>query len=129
MPPTLKASCTIPQGSCSISGTTLTVTTTARSSGLVPGKFPRVPNLPATPRGILVIALAAVGLALLAKHSRAKKLLRPAALSAALLCAGCGGGSNTPPPVTGTPAGNYTVTITATQGAQTATTSVVITVQ
>ena len=129
MPPTLKASCTIPQGSCSISGTTLTVTTTARSSGLVPGKFPRVPNLPAVPREILLIALAGGGLALLAKNSRAKQFLRPAALTAALLFAGCGGGSNTPPPATGTPAGNYTITITATLGAQTATTSVTVTVQ
>jgi Divergent InlB B-repeat domain len=129
MPPTLKASCTIPQGNCSISGTTLTVTTTARSSGLVPGRFPRVPSLPAPPRGVMIIALAMMSLALLAKNSRAKQFLRPAALVGALLFAGCGGGSNTPPPVTGTPAGNYTVTITATLGAQTAMTSVVITVQ
>ena len=129
MPPTLKASCTIPQGTCSISGTTLTVTTTARSSGLIPGKFPRVPNLPAPSREMLIIALAMMGLALLAKNSRARQFLRPAALVAALMFAGCGGGSNTPPPVNGTPAGNYTVTITATEGAQTAMTSVVITVQ
>jgi Divergent InlB B-repeat domain/Abnormal spindle-like microcephaly-assoc'd, ASPM-SPD-2-Hydin/Lactonase, 7-bladed beta-propeller len=129
MPPTLKASCTIPQGNCSISGTTLTVTTTARSSGLIPGRFPRVPSLPAPPRGVMIIALAMMSLALLAKNSRAKQFLRPAALVGALLFAGCGGGGNTPPPVTGTPAGNYTVTITATLGAQTAMTSVVITVQ
>ena len=78
---------------------------------------------------MLIIALAMMGLALLAKNSRARQFLRPAALVAALVFAGCGGGSNTPPPVTGTPAGNYTVTITATEGAQTAMTSVVITVQ
>ena len=129
MPPTLKAICTIPQGSCAISGTTLTVTTTARSSGLIPGKFPRVPNLPAAPREILLIALAVGGLALLAKNSRTKQFLRPVALCAALLFAGCGGGSNTPPPVNGTPAGNYTIMITATLGAQTATTTVIVTVQ
>ncbi len=129
MPPTLKASCTIPQGTCSISGTTLTVTTTARSSGFIPGKFPRMPTLPAAPRGMMIIALAMMSLALLAKSSRARQFLRPAALVGALLFAGCGGGGNTPPPVNGTPAGNYTVTITATLGAQTAMTSVVITVR
>jgi len=128
MPPTLTASCTIPQGSCSISGTTLTVTTTARSSGLIPAKFRRAPNLPPAPREILIIALAMLGLALLTKNSRVKQFLRPTALVGALLVAGCGGGSSMPP-VTGTPAGNYTVTIKATLGAQTASTSVSITVQ
>jgi hypothetical protein len=79
---------------------------------------------------MMIIALAMMSLALLAKNSRARQFLRPAALVGALLFAGCGGGgSNTPPPVNGTPAGNYTVTITATLGAQTAMTSVVITVQ
>jgi len=69
-----------------------------------------------------------LGLALLTKNSRVKQFLRPTALVGALLVTGCGGGSSMPP-VTGTPAGNYTVTIKATLGAQTASTSVSITVQ
>jgi hypothetical protein len=129
MPPMLKTSCSIPQGSCSISGTTLTVTTTARTAGFTPGNFPHVPNLPGTPPELLLIALAAGGLAWLSRNSRARRFLRPAAFCVALSLAGCTGGGGTQPTVNGTPAGNYTVTITATQAAQTATTNLIITVQ
>jgi len=45
------------------------------------------------------------------------------------LVAGCGGGGSSPPPVNGTPAGTYHVTITAMSGAQTATSIVTVVVQ
>ncbi len=49
---------------------------------------------------------------------------------AATLLVGCGGGSSSStPPVTGTPAGTYTITVTATSGSTTATTPLTLIVQ
>ena len=118
--PTLTASCSIPNGSCSINGTKLVVTTAASSSSIFPLDFPRGP---------LALLLVLAILALLA-NPRRRRVLRPALLVGGLiLLAGCGssggGGANTN---TGTPAGTYTVTIHATSGAQTATTTVSVVV-
>jgi uncharacterized repeat protein (TIGR02543 family) len=119
--PTLTASCSIPQGSCSISGNMLIVTTKAASSSFVPANFPRGPLM-------LILTLAIVGLL---ASPRTKRFLRPAVLIGELiLLAGCnasGGGGATPN--TGTPAATYTVTIQATAGAQTATSTVSVVVR
>lgn len=115
--PTLTASCAIPGGSCSISGTTLTVTTSFRSSGLVPVRLPTLP---------VGLTLAIM---LFAASPRARRVFRRATLVGGLaLLAACGGGGSVAQ-TNGTPAGTYTVTIHATLGAQTATTTVSVTVQ
>lgn len=66
-----------------------------------------------------------------AASPRLRRTLRPLAMLAVLcLVAGCGGGGgSTPPPVTGTPAGTYRITITATSGTETAATIVTVVVQ
>jgi hypothetical protein len=122
--PTLTASCSIPGGTCTISGTNLIVTTTARSAGSAPVNFPTLP-------AAFTLALA---LCLLSVSSDARKIIRSAALIGGLaVLAACqtgGGGSGAgTPPATGTPAGTYTVTIHATAGSQTSTTTVTVVVQ
>jgi len=71
------------------------------------------------------------GIFLLCTAQRARRILRAAALVGGLaLLAGCGGsGSGGTQPSSGTPAGSYTVTITATAGVQTASTTVSVVVQ
>jgi 6-phosphogluconolactonase (cycloisomerase 2 family) len=119
--PTLTANCSIPSGGCSISGTTLTVTTTARSSAFAPVNFPLGP----------FAWMAALTIPLLLAGPRVRRVLRPAALFACLiLLAACGGNSGgVTTPSTGTPAATYAITIHATAGAQTATTTVLVIVQ
>jgi hypothetical protein len=136
--PTLTASCAIPAGGCSISGTTLTVTTTARPSAAVhaassTGNMPRLmlPQLrwPIAPFALLLILAAGIFLAITAP--RARRIAGAGALAGglALLAACSAGGGGGPPPASGTPAGTYPVTVTATSGTQTATTTVSVTVQ
>jgi len=146
-PPTLKASCAIPEGTCTFSGTTLTVTTTAAparathetaSIAAWPGDSTRGGSGSGTVSALRTIRVALVAmLALLlaafamrlggATSRRARLALGPLAMFAMVaglaLLAACGGGQ------TGTPAGTYTVTVTATAGTQTATTNVSVTVQ
>jgi lactonase family protein with 7-bladed beta-propeller/centrosomal CEP192-like protein len=121
--PTLTATCSIPNGTCTISGTNLVVTTQMRSSGFAPGLFPGGPTM-------LTLALAIL---LLAGSSRARRVFRRAALVGGLaLLAACqagGGSAGAPNPPSGTPAGTYTITIHAVSGSQTATTTVSIVVQ
>jgi hypothetical protein len=52
-------------------------------------------------------------------------------IAAATLLGGCGGGggSSPAPPVTGTPAGTYTITVTATSGSTTGKTTLTLIVQ
>ncbi len=160
--PTYTATCSIPAGSCTINGTTLVVTTTARtsmnvhqvtawvrpSSGV--GNGPRGGNAGSAAAGVSVVAPLAnasmlllavlaemmlVGIANARAATAALRLRRIAPALAILvafaglaLLAACGGsGGGTTP--SGTPAGTYTVAITATAGTQKATTSVSVTVQ
>ena len=144
--PTLTATCTIPAGSCTISGSTLTVATTARASSAVvtasvAAILPPPMHLggPSTPPALTPSQSASVRLALtlvlgfllLISARRARRILRVAALVGGLaLLAACGGsGTGGTPPASGTPAGTYSVTVTATAGTQTATTVVSIIVQ
>lgn len=117
--PTLTASCSIPNGACSISGTTLTVTTSARSSSFVPIRFPTLPV------GLmLTLAILMFGVS-----PHARRAFRRATLVGGLtLLAACGGGG-TVTQNNGTPAGTYVVTVHATSGSQTATTTVSVIVQ
>jgi hypothetical protein len=153
-PPTLKASCAIPEGTCTFSGTTLTVTTTAAparathetaSIAAWPGDSTRGGSGSGTVSALrtirvalvamLALLLAAFAMRLGGATSRRARLARgPLAMFAmvaglALLAACGGGGGGGGGGQTGTPAGTYTVTVTATAGTQTATTNVSVTVQ
>jgi hypothetical protein len=69
-------------------------------------------------------AMCLTAIVLLAHRDRARRIPRwafAAGLSAALICVSCGGGGSSapppappPPPKTGTQAGTYTITVTAT---------------
>jgi hypothetical protein len=72
-----------------------------------------------------------MGIFLLFTAPRARRILRVAALVGGLaLLAACGGsGTGGTQPTSGTPAGTYSVTVTATAGTQTATIVVSVIVQ
>jgi uncharacterized repeat protein (TIGR02543 family) len=150
-PPTLTASCSIPDGTCTISGTTLTVTTTARTGGAVraggawlpPGltmgsspfvaasvaaKLATLRTNRAGLRSVLLVLFSLMAVLMMATPRGRRRLGPVALLAVVLVVVGCGGGSS-PPPVNGTPAGTYTVTVTAKAGAQTAMTTVNVVVQ
>ncbi len=110
-----EAACTVSPASLALSNggsgsATVSVTTTA-ASVLPPVLPPRPRPWPPAPLAWLLAGLLAAGLAL----SR-RKSLRLAALACLLAAAiACGGPSSPPPPVNpGTPAGTYTLTVTAT---------------
>lgn len=129
----VSVSCTSPAqaASCSVSPLTLSagqsasvqVTTTAR--GLAPPALRNRPTIP-WPRLLPIVALAMLLCFLLARLARTRRQRLVAAVPLAgivlfvvLQAIGCGGGSSTPPPPpppTGTPAGNYMITVTGTSG-------------
>jgi len=86
-----------------------------------------------TPSGLLGGSLALIGAAMLVGmpgQRRWKVCLGLLLVSMAVAAVGCGGSSNNSTPKTGgTPAGNYTVTVTGTNGSTTRTTDVSVTVQ
>jgi len=142
------ATCTVPAAAVAVTaGTpapvTVTVSTTARGL-LVPQSQPATRMQPPSAIQMLRISVLAMLLmmaTLLAMTQSPAGRLRVAraALStclvlmplvAATLLVGCGGGgSSTPPPATGTPAGTYTVVVTATSGSQSAKTNLTLIVQ
>jgi hypothetical protein len=143
--PTLTATCSIPAGGCTISGSTLTVTTARPSSAVVTASIAailpplmhlggsRAPpaNAPRQSAPLHLTLILVLGILLLITARRARRILRVTALVGGLaLLAACGGsGTGGTPPTSGTPAGTYSVTVTATAGAQTATTVVSVVVQ
>jgi hypothetical protein len=147
--PTYTASCAIPEGTCTVSGSTLTVTTTAGTSGavrqlgaaLLPPSSGGDGERPRAAFRVLCVSLAAMLTLLLgtfamrrgASTRHARLAFAPLAMFAMLgalaLLAACGGGGGGGGGQTGTPAGTYVVTIKATAGTQTATTTVSVVVQ
>ena len=125
------ATCTFaPSASVSVSGTTptavtLTISTTAHSSsqpaptsGSVSSPFSR--NGPAA---ALIISLGALLTLLLAcskqGRSRTRSLALLGVVAGVSLIPACGGSNSiTPPPITGTPAGTYSLVVTATSGSR-----------
>jgi sugar lactone lactonase YvrE len=143
------AVCSVPTTAVAVTAGTpaavaVTVTTTARGL-LVPQSQPATRMQP--PTAIQMLPLSALAMLLLiatllattqspAGRLRVARVALSACLvlmpiAAATLLVGCGGGSGstTPPPATGTPAGTYTVVVTATSGSRTATTNLTLIVQ
>jgi hypothetical protein len=119
----------LPAGGAS-GATTLSITTTTRTSVL-----PAFRNLP-TIHPLTFLWLTALGLTVvLAQKSRraggSGLRATPAFLMlCTLLIAGCGSAAVTQPPnPTGTPAGTYTITVTATSGSAVRSTTVTLIVQ
>ncbi|HET9839147.1 MAG TPA: Ig-like domain repeat protein [Candidatus Angelobacter sp.] len=105
--------------------TTLTLSTTARSVAS------------AQPTGGMTLAALAsfgfVGVVLLGSARRRKRTVRLVSGLLGTLAFGCiiscGGGGGKPPTITGTPAGTYSVTVSATSGATTHSSVITLTVQ
>jgi len=99
--------------------TTVIITTTARTMS-PPGRtpWPRLPGFKAAPIAWTVMFVALLAMAILMARSRRPRwalAVLPLALLAMLAVAACGGGSGYANP-TGTPAGNYTITVAGTSG-------------
>ncbi len=118
------ATCSVP-ASVMLSGTpvtiTIMVTTTARGTA-PPRSTPWLPGPGGDPLLVFYWWLALAILALLAilQAKRPARLRARLALAGFLLMViiapGCGGGASGPPPMQGTPAGNYPLTVTASSG-------------
>jgi len=118
------AACSVSPNSRTLDGTnpfdaTVSVTTTARSVTaplLGPGRMPRNFGVwpPLTGLAVLLLLLMTVNLV----YGRRKVVLGLAAMLLLVsLWSACGGGGGGPPPTqNGTPAGTYTLTVTATSG-------------
>jgi hypothetical protein len=132
-------SCAVAPGSVTVSGIAATpftvgVTTAARSAS-TPGTVGAGMGAGGRGPGTLawMLAFAVGSLWLTRGRRRLISVLGPLAtlaMVALLLMVGCGGGStSTPPPVhTGTPAGTYTIVVTATSGSTTHTQNLTLTV-
>jgi Beta-propeller repeat/Cep192 domain 4/HYDIN/CFA65/VesB-like, Ig-like domain len=120
---------------------TVTVTTTARSN-MVPNSDRPTPPLSEFPWSVWFLASAVLMASLVAKaRFSSARHLKPVALMALAACllviaawTGCGGGGgggggSSSPPATGTPAGNYTITVSGTSGTLSSTTTFTLTVQ
>lgn len=99
--------------------TTLTITTTARTQAPPGGPpWPQFPGFKTAPILWAAVLMALLAMAILIAPSRRPRwalLVLPLTLLVMLAVAACGGGSGYVNP-TGTPAGNYTITVTGTSG-------------
>lgn len=134
-----EATCSISPNSITLNGTapsSATVTVTTTGASLLPPNGNSPEKLP----WIMLIALAAMLLVGLELRRNNGRLARPrshyvprvaltAVLLAVALALGCGGGSSAGPSNSGTPAGDYTLTVTAVSGNVTHTVTLQLTVQ
>jgi hypothetical protein len=129
-------SATITPGS-SPTSVTLSIATTAHSAAVIPiNPFGRVPALPASAEWLVAIGLM-LGIGSRAARARADRSVPQFVLASLLLLASgltaCGGAGGTTSgqqlnPATGTPAGTYTIVVTATSGTAVHSTNVTLTV-
>jgi Abnormal spindle-like microcephaly-assoc'd, ASPM-SPD-2-Hydin/Beta-propeller repeat len=124
--PVSKSTCSVNNPSVNFTGSgtvpvSVSVTTTARSGGMAVREDRRIfPSLPGRVWIWLLGVAWACGMARFARRgSRLRVAFGGAAVALILLAglAGCGGGASStpsPPPATGTPAGSYTVVVSAT---------------
>src|SRR5262249_15346272 len=91
---------------------TMTVTTTARGQ-LAPWTTLGPPPANFSVRAWPLLAMCLLVLVLLAHRRRIPRWAFATGAFSVLLCIGCGGGSATKPPPSGTPAGTFTITVTA----------------
>jgi Abnormal spindle-like microcephaly-assoc'd, ASPM-SPD-2-Hydin/Beta-propeller repeat len=106
-----------PSGSGTIT-TTLTIATTARTmTPPAKGPWPRLPGLRGLPVvwSLTLMSILAMAGVWAGRRRKLARVILPLALLAMLAVVSCGGGSGYVNP-TGTPAGNYTVTVTGTSG-------------
>ena len=125
------ATCTVNPTPLALNGTTpanftVTVSTTARSSA-----FPFPPMFPKPfPFNLGLLTLAFLATFAVAKLSRVTVRRQAGRLAAVLgvllLVAGCGGNTTKPPVQTGTPAGTSTITVSATSGSVTRTSTLTL---
>jgi hypothetical protein len=129
--------CSISPSSFTSGSGTATVSVTTMARGLVP---PASPFRYFYPRPYLAPAVMSIMLALLWGFARTRRRrlalslpIAGLALFVALQIIGCGGGGGStlppPPPATGTPAGSYMVTVTATSGSLSHTSMLTLVVQ
>lgn len=111
-----------PMDGSTVATSTVSISTTARSSGLLVRKFRFSPPQHRRQAPSIFIAWLLVVLTLhkLKRAERSRRLLTAAAvLVLVAVCASCGGGTSSgspPPPAQGTPANTYTITVTGTSG-------------
>ena len=119
--PQISATCAIPMGSCAMNGSTLTVTTTAPSASEVPSI-----------RWLLPLGLCAAALFRVPRRRR-RTVLCVGALAVLGACGGAGSklATATPPLTTtaGTPAGTYSVQLSAASGTTKATATAQLVIQ
>jgi len=119
--PQISATCSIPMGSCAMNGSTLVVTTTAPSTAAAPSV-----------RWLLPLGLCAAALFCFPRRRR-KTVLCAGALAVLAACGGAGSklATATPLPTTaaGTPAGTYTVQLSAAAGSTKATATAQLVIQ
>jgi hypothetical protein len=119
------ATCAATPGSFSLSGTsttTATITVATTAAGLVPPDSIPAPSyfrlhfkLP-WPDALLSTCILLALFGILGRRRTRPAWLAVTVIVFALMCTGCGGASPGQPPPTGTPANNYTLTVTATSG-------------
>jgi uncharacterized repeat protein (TIGR03803 family) len=119
----LLATCSVSPSPVTLDGThtvSLTVSVTTTEGTLIVGRVSKTPSGPLGTGVVCLFTLASLFALWMAKRNVKTFRLRVASLGvllvAGVMCNSCGGGSSSSQGSPGTPAGNYTLTVTATLG-------------